>query len=61
MRVQTPPKQLAVKRSRAALIAKVAFVGLTFTYLLAYALAGQMMVEPEPEAMINPIESSAPQ
>ncbi|MBD2001217.1 hypothetical protein H6G00_32265 [Leptolyngbya sp. FACHB-541] len=60
MRVQTPPKQLAVKRSPAALIAKIAFVGLTFTYLLAYALVGQMMIEPEPEAVINPIESSAP-
>jgi hypothetical protein len=60
MRVQTPPKQLAVKQSRTALIAKVAFVGLTFTYLLAYALAGQMMVEPESEAIVNPIESSAP-
>jgi hypothetical protein len=57
MRVQTPPKQLAVKRSPAALIAKIAFVGLTFTYLLAYALAGQMMIEPE--AVINPVESSA--
>lgn len=59
MRVQTPPKQVAAKRSPFALIAKIAFVGLAFTYLLAYALAGQMMVEPEPDT-VNPIESSAP-
>lgn len=60
MRVQNPPKQLAVKRSKAALVAKIAFVGLTFIYLLAYALAGQMMVKPDPEAATNPSESSAP-
>lgn len=59
MRVQIPPKQLAVKRSPAVLIAKIAFVGLIFTYLLAYALAGQMMVEPEPETIVNPNKSSA--
>ncbi|NJL41334.1 MAG: hypothetical protein HC840_18770 [Leptolyngbyaceae cyanobacterium RM2_2_4] len=57
MRVQTPPKQIAAKRSPTALIAKIAFVSLTFTYLLAYALAGQMIVEPEPDA-VNPSDSS---
>jgi hypothetical protein len=51
MRVQTPPKQAAAKRSPAALIAKIAFVSLTFAYLLAYALAGQMIVKPEPDVV----------
>jgi hypothetical protein len=57
MRVQTPPKQVAAKRSPAALIAKIAFVSLIFTYLLAYALAGQMIIEPEPD-VVNSGDSS---
>jgi hypothetical protein len=60
MRVQTPPKPATVKRSPAVLITKVAFIGLAFAYLLAYALAGQMMVEPTPEAVTNQTEPSRP-